>query len=80
MTTKTIKNVDERTWEILKKLAKKKKVKMGTLLRHMTSEYKKLESIDLKKLVPEKPILSSEEAEELESIAKAVRKEYGFRQ
>lgn len=53
---------------------------MGTLLRHMTSEYKKLESIDLKKLVPEKPILSSEEAEELESIAKAVRKEYGFRQ
>ena len=79
MKTKTIKNVDERTWEILKRLAKKKKVKMGTLLRHMTSEYKKLESIDLKKLVPERPILSGEEAEQLQNAVKDIRSEYGFR-
>jgi len=77
--TKTIKNVDERTWEILKRLAKKKKVKMGTLLRHMASEYKKLESMDLKKLVPERPILSDEEAELLQNTVKHIRSEYGFR-
>lgn len=79
MKTKTIKNVDERTWEILKRLAKKKKVKMGTLLRHMASEYKKLESVDLKKLVPERPILSDEEAELLQNTVKDIRSEYGFR-
>ena len=79
MKTKTIKNVDERTWEILKRLAKKKKVKMGTLLRHMASEYKKLESMDLKKLVPERPILSDEEAELLQNTVKHIRSEYGFR-
>jgi len=78
--TRTIKNVDEKTWEILKRLAKKKKVKMGTLLRYIASEYKKLESLDLKEFVPERPIISAKEAEELENAVKDIRTEYGFRQ
>jgi hypothetical protein len=78
--TRTIKDVDERTWEILRRFAKKKKVKMGTLLRHMASEYEKVESMDLSKFIPDKPIISADEAEELEQIVINVRREEGFRQ
>ena len=80
MGTKTIKNVDKRTWEILKQLAKRKRVKMGTLLRYMASEYRKIESIDLNQYLPDRPIISVNEAEELEKIVKEIRKESGFRQ
>jgi hypothetical protein len=78
--TKTIKDVDEKTWEILREMAKKKKVKMGTLLRYMANRYKRLESLDLKQFVLKEPIISAEEAEELEKTVKVIRKEYGFRQ
>ncbi|MEM2760969.1 MAG: hypothetical protein QXU32_13170 [Nitrososphaerales archaeon] len=80
MGTKTIKDVDEKTWEILKEMAKKKKVKMGTLLRYMVNRYKRLESVELKQFVLKEPIISTEEAEELEKAVKVIRKEYGFRQ
>lgn len=80
MGTKTIKDVDEKTWEILREMAKKKKVKMGTLLRYMANRYKRLESLDLKQFVLKEPIISAEEAEELEKTVKVIRKEYGFRQ
>lgn len=76
---KTIKNVDEITWQILNMLAKKKKVKIATLLCYMASEYEKLELAGLKQFVPEKPIISAKEAEELEKAVKGLRKGYGFR-
>jgi hypothetical protein len=76
MKVRTIRDVDEETWRIMKRLAEKKKIKMGLLLKMLVKEYEKIEA---KELAPKKPILSEREAIELESFLKEIRKEYGFR-
>ena len=76
---KTIKNVDEETWRMLKELAKKRKLKMGGLLREITSEYKKKPSDSWSKILKTKPSITLKEAEiMLVAIAK-IRKEDGYR-
>ena len=52
---------------------------MDTLLRYMASEYRKLEPLDLKECIPERSIISANEAEGLEKTVRELRKESGFR-
>jgi hypothetical protein len=76
MKIKTIRDVDEETWTIMKELAERERIKMGTLLKMLVKEYRKTE---VKELIPKKPILSKSEANELKIFVRKLRKELGFR-
>lgn len=76
MKVRSIRDVDEETWKAMKRLAEKKRIKMGLLLKMLVREYEKVET---KELIPKKPILSEEEATELKNFLREMRKEHGFR-
>ena len=79
MSVKTIKNVDEQTWQMLKEMAKNRKLKMGSLLREIASEYKKKPSDSWKKILNTKPSMTLKEAEIMLAALAKIRKEYGYR-
>ena len=79
MTTKTIKDVNERTWRKLRVLSAEYNMKMGSLLEKITEDYEKRGKEFWKTILEGEKILSDKEAEELKSVSKALREERGFR-
>ncbi len=78
MKIKTIKDVDEETWRILKDLSSKRKLKMGSVLKYAVREYAK-KAGKRAGIIPSKPILTDKEAEEMLRLVQRMRKESGYR-
>ncbi|PIN75037.1 hypothetical protein COV18_04735 [Candidatus Woesearchaeota archaeon CG10_big_fil_rev_8_21_14_0_10_37_12] len=76
---KTIKDVDEQAWAEFKSLAAKNNVKMGVFFKTMLNEYKKSTNTFWERILNGEKILSDKEADEMEKVVVAVRKEHGFR-
>ena len=79
MGLKTIKGVDEKTWNEFKSLAAKRGIRMGKLLEHMIDSYVKDSRHKWETLLNVEKLLSDEEAEEMKKILKELRNEEGFR-
>jgi len=80
MKVRTIKDVDEETWRLLKNLSEKKRMKMGKFLGTMVRGYSRKGGLKLSDIIPKKPILTKKEAEDIKSIVVKIRHEYGFRE
>ncbi len=76
---KTIKDIDENTWNTFKELAAKNNVRLGSFFKTMVKEYEKNTESPWKAILSQKRILRSKDALELEKAVKEVRKEHGFR-
>ncbi len=76
---KTIKDIDEDTWNTFKELAAKNNTKLGNFFKTMVKEYEKNVESPWEIILSGKKILSTKEALQLEKSVKEVRKEYGFR-
>ena len=76
---KTIKDVDERTWNELKFISKKNKMKMGKTIRFLVHNYKNRNNF-WNEILNHKKILSDEEADFIVRDIKESRKEKGFRE
>lgn len=79
MTVRTIKDVDEETWKMIREIARREKLKMGFLLKEMIKEYKWKPSASWNKILNTKPILTKKEAEAMLRTVTKLRKEYGYR-
>ncbi len=79
MTTKTIKDVDEKTWKLLKEMAYKRRLKMGVLLKEIAVAYKKRPSDSWNKILHAKPVLTEKEAQAMLQAAAKLREEAGYR-
>ena len=79
MTTKTIKDVDERTWRKLKGLSAEFDLPMGRLLDKMVDEYVESGKEFWKEIFERKSVLSEKDAKEMIAIVNELRKERGFR-
>ena len=77
-TVRTIKNVDEDTWNELKFISKRNKMHMGKTIKLMINEYKNRNKF-WDNVLNNKKILSDKEAEDMIESAKEIRKEKGFR-
>ena len=77
---KTIKDVDDATWAEFKSLASRNRVKLGAFFKTVLDEYEKNADAFWDEVLRGEKILSDAEAKALESAAKRIRKEYGFRQ
>lgn len=76
---RTIKNVDEETWNELKMISKRNKMNIGKTIRLMISEYKNKNNF-WNKVLNNKKILSDAEAESIMKSVRESRKEKGFRE
>lgn len=79
MTTKTIRDVDERTWSRLRVLSAEHNVRLAKLLERMAADYEKRGSEFWKVVLGCERMLTDKEAEEMKAAAAALRKERGFR-
>ena len=79
MEIKTIRDVDENTWNNFKALAAKSNLKMSLLLKIMVKETEKKSEIFWKKILDRNKMLSDKEAEIFEKDLELSRKERGFR-
>ncbi len=79
MTLKTIKGINEESWNEFKSIAAKNGMKMGRLFEQMLEEYKKRSEEAWKVILSGKKILSDKEAEDMIKIVEESRKDYGFR-
>lgn len=79
MPTKTIKDVNEKTWRKLRMLSAEHNVRMGKLLEKMAEDYEKRSKEFWKIILKGERILTDKEAEDLKAVSKALRKESGFR-
>ncbi|MBM3233083.1 hypothetical protein FJZ18_02865 [Candidatus Pacearchaeota archaeon] len=72
---KSIKGIDDETWRKFKALAAAKRVTMGVLLTTMIKEYEKYANDVWDKILHGEKILSDEEAEEMHTVSRKLRKE-----
>ncbi len=79
MGLKTIKGVDEKTWNEFKSLAAKRGIRMGKLLEYMIDSYVKDSRHKWETLLSGEKLLSEEEADEMKKIVRELRNEEGFR-
>jgi hypothetical protein len=79
MKVKTIKDVDDETWKILKELSSRRKMKMGRVLRYAVRNYARKPEKNLTSIIPKEPILTNKEAEDILKYVKKMRKESGYR-
>lgn len=79
MEIKSIKGVDDYTWQKFKSLAVESNLTMPSLLKIMVNEFKRNNENSWNKLLSVKRVLNDEEADELLGISKKIRKEKGFR-
>jgi len=80
MPVKTIKDVDEKTWQELKTLSVRSGVKMGKMLEKLVREYKAYTEQRWKEILSGKKLLSDKEAEDMMKVVREARKEKGFRE
>lgn len=78
-TVKTIKDVDENAWAEFKSIAARNKVKMGKLFESMLKDYNKQAEKKWDNILVHKKIISDNEASDMLSLVKDMRKEKGFR-
>jgi len=76
--TKTIKGLDNKTWNTFKSLAAENNLKMSEMFKVIINDWKET-SLFWDKILDTKKILSDEEANNLLSVSKKIRKESGFR-
>lgn len=79
MSTKTIKDVNEKTWRKLRMLSAEHNTKMSRLLEKMTEDYEKRSREFWKVILEGERTLTDKEAAELKSVSKDLREERGFR-
>ena len=79
MMTRTIRDVDDKTWRKLKILSADHEMTMGRLLKKMTEEYEVKSKEFWKAVLEGEKIISDREAEELKAVSREIRKEHGFR-
>ncbi len=79
MTTKTIKNVDERTWRKMKSLSAEQNLPVARLLDKMVHDYSGSSREFWKSILEHDKILSDKEAKDMLETVKSLRKERGFR-
>jgi hypothetical protein len=77
---RTIRNVDDGTWNELKSLSRRYKLPMGRLLSKMVGTYKNKADEQWDQILGFGKILSDKEANEMQKIVVRMRKEYGFRE
>ena len=78
-TVKTIKGVNEETWQEFKSMAARNNVKMGRFFEEIVEEYKKKSRSIWDDILKGEPILSKEEADAMMETVKRLRSGYGFR-
>jgi len=76
---KTIKSVDDGTWNRFKGLAARKGTTMGSLLKSMVDEYERKSDDFWNVILHGEKILSDKEADDIKRIVAGLRKEKGFR-
>ena len=79
MTTRTIKNVDDETWQKLKVLSAEHDTTMGKILKKITNDYDEKNRKFWDKILKGEKIITDKEAREHKALVKKLRKEYGFR-
>jgi len=79
MKVRTIKDVDEETWKTIREIARRENLKMASLLKEMTKEYRLKPSTAWNKILNTKPILTKKEATAMLKTVAKLRKESGFR-
>ncbi len=79
MTTRTIREVDGKTWRKLRILCAEYAMTMGELVETMTEDYEKRSKDFWKAILEGEKILTNKEADELKDVSSALRKERGFR-
>lgn len=76
---RTIKNVDEETWNNLKIISKRNRMNMGKTFRLIINEYRGKNNF-WNKILNNKKILSDTEAKAIMENVRESRKEKGFRE
>lgn len=79
MSTKTIRDVNEKTWRKLRMLSAEHNMRMGRLLEKMTEDYEKRGKEFWRAILESGKMLTDKEAEELKALSMSLRKEPGFR-
>jgi predicted DNA-binding ribbon-helix-helix protein len=79
MRVRTIKNVDDETWKLIRSIARREKLKMGVLLKEMVNEHKTKPSKAWSAILNVKPLLSEREATAMLKTVAKIRKESGYR-
>ena len=79
MTTKTIKDVDEKAWLEFKSIATRNKAKMGKMFEEMVDHYKDKNENFWDNILKGPALLSEKEAAAMLKSVKKIREEYGFR-
>lgn len=79
MSTRTVKDVNEKTWRKLRLMSAEYDMRIGELIEKMTEDYEKSSRDFWKTILEGEKILTEKEAEELKSVVTALRKETGFR-
>ncbi|MBI5332010.1 MAG: hypothetical protein HZB65_00390 [Candidatus Aenigmarchaeota archaeon] len=79
MATKTIKDVDEKTWRKLRTMSAESNIKMAALLKNMAEDYEKRSHVFWRIVLEGEKILSDKEADEIRAVTESLRKEHGFR-
>ena len=80
MEIKTIRDVDEGTWNEFKAMAAKSNLKMSLLLKIMVKELERKSEDFWSKILKEGKKLSKDEAGDMLKISESSRKERGFRE
>jgi len=76
---RTVKNVDEETWNELKVISKRNKINIGKMIKLIVNEHKSKNNF-WNRVLNNKKILSDAEAEAIMESVKESRKEKGFRE
>jgi len=79
MKVRTIKNVDDETWKLMKELSARRKMKMGALLKEIVKEHKTKPAKTWSIILNGKPLLTEREAKEMLKTVAKLRKESGYR-
>ena len=79
MKVRTIKDVDDETWKLMKEAARREKLKMGVLLKEIVKEHKTKPSKFWSVILNGKPLLTEREAKEMVKTVAKLRKESGYR-
>ena len=76
---KTIKNVDENTWNLFKGLAGMNGLNMGKMFEKMVYEYNEKNKTIWNEILDNEKIITDKEAKIILNSSKKMRKEWGFR-
>jgi methionyl-tRNA synthetase len=76
---KTIKDIDNKTWNEFKDFAAVNNMKLGAFFKTLVKEHEKNTKEFWKSILECEKVLTDDEAEDMEKIIKNSRKDYGFR-